>query len=338
MALELIRRAPQLDSFTPLSEHQAQTPASFYDGKAVLYYHGTRAELQIDSAQLEANAAFSALRSSGNAASGATNGHVEGDHRKTSIPDVDVYVTSEYVLLSLNCSLSSPTCHHHCYYHHRYHHRYHHSPPLTTTHHSSPLTTNFHSTTTSPPPHTDPACLDHRHFILFSPAASAGVRVPYPSISLHAQSGSALYMQLGLSDQSQTADDDLETLELLLTPSAPEPATTTDTTERTVADRTSSSTQALYAAVSACAEFHPDPDDDEQGADLHAPEAIPGAGGWITSENMDDFVDEDGNFRMPGGEGDSGLLGAGAGAVRTADDARFDDVDDEDEGKWRRTG
>jgi len=39
------------------------------------------------------------------------------------------------------------------------------------------------------------------------------------------------------------------------------------------------------------------------------PPPMPGSGGWITSENMGNFFDEEGNWR--GGE-----LGAGAGAVR----------------------
>lgn len=144
-------------------------------------------------------------------------------------------------------------------------------------------------------------------------------------------------MQLCLSDTSQTADEDLETLELLLTPPAAsqhaEPAETSQTP-----------IQALYAAVSACADLHPDPDESDEGEQ----EPLPGAGGWITSENMHEFFDEEGNLRegvaMFGGEGaDGGTgLGAGAGTVRTADE--FEDAVDgleepgTEETKWRRTG
>jgi len=83
-------------------------------------------------------------------------------------------------------------------------------------------------------------------------------------------------------------------------------------------------------------------------------ETAPGATGWITSENMADFVDEEGNFRMPEGgmviggedemdgdgeEGGAGSLGAGAGRRRGAD-ALVDAEDGavEDEAKWQRTG
>ena len=174
------------------------------------------------------------------------------------------------------------------------------------------------------------------------------MQIPYPTISLHAQQSQALYMQLCLSDIRQTADDDLETVELLITPSAPEPATSDAAEERSSAQRTQSSTHALYAAVSACADLHPDPDEDEEGVDPSLDvDAAPGAGGWITSENMHDFMDEDGNFRMPEGAGDeqSGttVLGAGAGTRRTAEEAQFEDVmetegdDGDDETKWRRT-
>jgi nucleotide-sensitive chloride channel 1A len=147
-------------------------------------------------------------------------------------------------------------------------------------------------------------------------------------------------MQLCLSDISQTADDDLETIEMLLTP---EPSPDSDATE---------ASEQLFNAVSACADLHPDPDEDDD----QEQEPMPGAGGWITSDNMDQFVDENGDFRMPRGSS----LGVGAGTVRTADqfeDANndYDDEDDDDdddndddnhdvdngadgeETKWRRT-
>ncbi|GAB7351022.1 hypothetical protein MBLNU459_g1511t1 [Dothideomycetes sp. NU459] len=168
------------------------------------------------------------------------------------------------------------------------------------------------------------------YFTLFSAAASTGIRIPYPTISLHAQQSNALYMQLCLSDISQTADEDLETLELLLTPpatAAPAPSTEEGSTAP------QSPAQSLYAAVSACADLHPDPDSSEDGEGQDAEDTAPGAGGWITSDNMADFMDEDGNFVMPSS------LGAGAGSVRTAEqfeDAPEDGMDGEDS-KWRRT-
>lgn len=161
------------------------------------------------------------------------------------------------------------------------------------------------------------------YFTLFSPTTSKGVAIPYPTISLHAQQSNALYMQLCLSDMSQTADEDLETLELLLTP---------DNTS--TADATEPPSQALYAAVSACADLHPDPDSSEDGEGAEEEDdTAPGANVWITSENMAEFMDEEGNFTMPR------ALGAGAGNVRTAEE--FEDADEDgpdgEESKWRRT-
>ena len=80
-------------------------------------------------------------------------------------------------------------------------------------------------------------------------------------------------------------------------------------------------------------------------------ETAPGATGWITSENMADFMDEDGNLRMPAGatviggedenedEGEeSTTLGAGAGRRRGVEEIDVGEEAAEEDGKWRRTG
>lgn len=38
-----LRSPPSVEAYTPLEEHQSRTPASFFDGPAVLYYHRTGA-------------------------------------------------------------------------------------------------------------------------------------------------------------------------------------------------------------------------------------------------------------------------------------------------------
>ncbi|KAG2169611.1 hypothetical protein VTO58DRAFT_107682 [Aureobasidium pullulans] len=161
-------------------------------------------------------------------------------------------------------------------------------------------------------------------FTLWSSTAGTGVQIPYRTISLHARQQNALYIQLCLSDISQTADDDLETVELLLTP------------DPTVDGNATEAAEQLFNAVSACADLHPDPDEDDE----QEQEPEPGTGGWITADNMQDFMDENGEFRMPEG----GSLGVGAGSVRTADQFEDADAGDEvngedtsDETKWRRT-
>ena len=117
--------------------------------------------------------------------------------------------------------------------------------------------------------------------------------------------------------------------------------------------------QTLFAALSACANLHPDPaspgsadamDEEQQpssylyqsgdvagGATDGLPPPMPGSGGWITAENMGDYFDEEGNWR-------SGELGAGAGFVRAREEHEEEGGDegnghgeDEDEAKRRRT-
>ncbi|KAK4230408.1 regulator of volume decrease after cellular swelling-domain-containing protein [Podospora fimiseda] len=51
MSLTTIRSPPPLSDYTPLAEHQEQTPESFYDAKPVLYYHGVGAKAWIPKSQ-----------------------------------------------------------------------------------------------------------------------------------------------------------------------------------------------------------------------------------------------------------------------------------------------
>lgn len=132
-----------------------------------------------------------------------------------------------------------------------------------------------------------------------------------------------------------------------------------------------SSTDRLFAALTDCANLHPDPTSDsgseaggpaiayegdghfsamnENSSGLDLPPPVPGSGGWITAENVRDFYDEDGNPRdtssvsgyASGISRPAETLGSGAGNVRARDED--DDVTDEDvklngdETKWRRT-
>ncbi|EON69378.1 hypothetical protein W97_08638 [Coniosporium apollinis CBS 100218] len=303
MALEIVREEPTLDSFTSLEEHQSQTPGQFYGGKPVLHHYTSNAQLLIGETQLDAQPAFAVLRKPGadpatvSAINGGANGH---RHSETvTVPHIDVWVTSE-------------------------------------------------------------------RLILFSTHTRSGVSIPYPNISLHAiqrlsapvstapvadQQG--LYMQLTLNDtETINSEEDIETVEITLIPtttstveeaaitSVPNP-TASATSEATPplvrelrATESTSPIRALFAAVSACADLHPDPatGSDEEG---DPQTAMPGAGGWITSENMHEFFDEDGQF--VGG----GTLGGGAGTVRGRDeeDEGPEAVMDEEgeETKWRRT-
>jgi chloride channel, nucleotide-sensitive, 1A len=144
-------------------------------------------------------------------------------------------------------------------------------------------------------------------------------------------------MQLALNDSDMAnSEDDYETLEATLIPVEGSRSSTSSVGESGVNGtsatdgETSSPIQDLFSAVSACADLHPDPATPEEGGEDGGMDmTAPGAGGWITSENMHEFIDEDGNFI-------GGSLPAVAGAVRGRDD---DDADEADgaESKWQRT-
>ncbi|MCJ1398845.1 hypothetical protein MMC11_002046 [Xylographa trunciseda] len=221
-------------------------------------------------------------------------------------------------------------------------------------------------------------------FILYRPAIQTGVSIPYPSISLHAIqshiSGPAtaapaqgLYMQLTTSDGFDDHDPaDTIALTIIPSPSSSSAAAPPDSTsslrtadldlpasESPPLDSVEPPVQALFAALSACANLHPDPaspgsaDAMDEGEGLGSyvyqsgdmvggatgglPPPMPGSGGWITAENMGDYFDEEGNWR-------SGELGAGAGSVRAREEIEEEgrtegngNGEDEDEAKRRRT-
>ena len=147
-----------------------------------------------------------------------------------------------------------------------------------------------------------------------------------------------------------TADEDLVFIQLRITPTTiehHEPSTADNQQPQQQNGNTVSPVVALFKAISECQELNPDPqeDDDERGFD----ETAPGATGWITSENMQDFIDENGEFRMPEGatvigeeddvveSGHQDSLGEGAGRTRTAAEVEAVDGAAEDETKWQRT-
>ena len=150
-----------------------------------------------------------------------------------------------------------------------------------------------------------------------------------------------MYLQLDLHDQELTNDDeDIQTLTLHLIPKAgvEDGGSNGHAEDAEVANGAWSSNggaaKSLFEALSACADLNPDPmDEDEGGEGPEVPE--PGAGGWITSENMHEFMDADGNWTGP----EIPVLGAGAGQVRARDEADEDGDEDgaAEETKWQRT-
>ncbi|MCJ1264788.1 hypothetical protein MMC22_004663 [Lobaria immixta] len=211
-----------------------------------------------------------------------------------------------------------------------------------------------------------------------------GITIPYPAISLHAiqpsaspASPSSVYLQILKEIQSYDDHDPESTISVTLIPTNPtsehvSPIAESDASFPTTSEAPISSTDRLFAALTDCANLHPDPtsdSDSEAGGPAIAyegdehffstmnghssgpalPPPMPGSGGWITAENVRDFYDEDGNPRvldsLPGNitsiSSTGETLGNGAGSVRARDedgDATGEDVRlNGDETKWRRT-
>ncbi len=153
-------------------------------------------------------------------------------------------------------------------------------------------------------------------------------------------------MQLDFSDGG-AEDDDFQTIELTIIP----PAAASEN-----ADATSNASQ-LYEAIASCSNLHPDPangeeEEDEEdnynrivfegGAEHEAvegftgvmrgatdgglPPPMPGSGGWITADNVNEYFDEEGNWIGPGAgdDGEAEELGEGAGRVRVRDEVEND--------------
>jgi len=166
-------------------------------------------------------------------------------------------------------------------------------------------------------------------------------------------------MQLipSIPDPSDDEPPDTVSLTIIPTASAPPPSTAPTANEDDAIESEDRPEQtpvmALFTALSDCSNLHPDPveDEEEQGSRLmqaglaipgtsdgSMPPAMPGSGGWITAENMHEFIDEDGNFIQDADETEAdgeAELGPGAGTVRGAPDD--DKADNDDDTKWQRT-
>ncbi|CAK4017269.1 Hypothetical predicted protein [Lecanosticta acicola] len=288
MAFETIDTTPAIADFALLSEHQEQTPRTFFGGRPVLHLQVTSSTIKISHEQFAAQPDLKRLTGGSNPPASAEDGilHIAG---------VDVWVSS-------------------------------------------------------------------RNLTLFSPAHTSGLQIPYQTITVTAQEGQAVLLELNLSD-ADTPDEELEFVQLRILPGAierhaPEPAPESEeqaagagANGTTTTHNRDDAATALFRAISDCQELNPDPDpsEDGDGEDFLQDQTAPGAGGWITSENMADFMDENGNFRMPegmtvvggGGEeeaGEANQLGEGAGRTRTAAELDAEDgAPNGDETKWQRT-
>lgn len=83
MPLHQLSTAPATDDFTPLREHQEQTPTTFFGAKPVLYAHYADLTLSMLKSQLEQNVTLSKFST-------------EGSGDDVLIKDVTIWVNSEW--------------------------------------------------------------------------------------------------------------------------------------------------------------------------------------------------------------------------------------------------
>lgn len=91
MLATTIRSPPSAEDYTPLADYQSQTPESFADGKAVLYFHLQGATASVPKSQCGSLAVFPAD------APVAENPPADGQDDDNQLVEqkVDVFVTSE---------------------------------------------------------------------------------------------------------------------------------------------------------------------------------------------------------------------------------------------------
>jgi nucleotide-sensitive chloride channel 1A len=85
MAIESVDAAPTQESFKALTEHQAQTPDTFFGGLPVLYLHCPKSRVLVSKSQLEANPLLKRLQTT----------ETTEDSEEIVIADVDVWVSSQ---------------------------------------------------------------------------------------------------------------------------------------------------------------------------------------------------------------------------------------------------
>lgn len=121
-----------------------------------------------------------------------------------------------------------------------------------------------------------------------------------------ATQGGDLYLQLNLSDED-TPDDEIEFMEIRITANEVDSYDKEDIALGGQINPdgsikfTTNVVEKLHKAAMACQELNPDPKLAAEDGEEEAEDTRPGANGWITSDNMAQFMDENGNFQMPEG-------------------------------------
>jgi chloride channel, nucleotide-sensitive, 1A len=306
-----VRSPPSLDDYTPLSEHQEQTPASFYGGKPVLHYHAAGAKAWIPKSQRGRLPFFPADLSTEPTApeGGALNGSAEENVEQK----VDIFVNSQYDASSSNPHLI--TC----------------------------KLTRHRTLTIFCPAAESGLSIPYPLISVHAIKTLSSADQTYPSVYLQlelADGGGGddddfETVELTLippTSTSTSATSPSETTKLFEAISDcsnlnPDPVEDGDEDEddedRIIFEGDHEAVEGFSGVFTGA-------------SDGRLPPPMPGSSGWITAENMHEYFDEDGNWI--GDEGVSGELGDGAGAIHKLDDDEEDSNGNEadEEGETKR--
>ncbi|KAL2117930.1 hypothetical protein VTJ04DRAFT_7590 [Mycothermus thermophilus] len=294
MSLQTVRRPFNVADYTPVSEHQEQTPESFFDGKPVLFYHATGAKAWLPKSQLGKLPFFPADLTS--EPSAPENSTLTDQSEDLVEQKVDIFVNSHDLSLfcpTVECGVSIP-----------YHQITIHAIKKLRTPNSD---TSFPSVylqldladggaadedfetielTLIPRPQTQTTTTDPA-------AASSGTEDPRSAETTRLFEAIAECSNLNPDPVQDGEDED----------------------------------DAGDAQIMFEGEWEPIdglPGVFSGSANGGLPPPMPGSGGWITAENVHEYFDENGNWI--GGDGDdeeegvSGELGEGAGTVHPRDE------------------
>ncbi|KAH6626546.1 regulator of volume decrease after cellular swelling-domain-containing protein [Chaetomium sp. MPI-SDFR-AT-0129] len=283
MSLQTVRSPFVLGDYTPLSEHQEQTPDSFYDGKPVLHYHATGAKAWIPKSQRGKLPFFPADLSSAPTApeSAALSGQTEESVEQV----VDLFVNSQN--LSIFCPSAESGV----------------SIPYQQI--------SIHAIKTlRAASETYPSV-----YLQLELAAGGSSDDDFDTVEL------TLIPQPTPTAAASSADDTTTTptkpqATLLFDAISecsnlnPDPVQDGDDDER---DFDEDGAQIIFEGDREAIEGFSGVF--AGAADGGLPPAMPGSGGWITAENVHEYFDEEGNWIGEGAGGEQEELGEGAGVV-----------------------
>ncbi|KAK4040005.1 glycosyltransferase [Parachaetomium inaequale] len=305
MSLQTVRSPFALGDYTALSEHQEQTPDSFYDGKPVLHFHATGAKAWIPKSQRGKLPFFPADLES--APTAPENSALNGQAEENVEQKVDLFVNSRYEPYSP----SNPP-----------------PPPTDLTPSNLSLFCPSAECGVSIP-------YQQISIHAIKTLRAAGSETTFP----------AVYLQLELAEGGAGDDDfDTVELTLIPQQSPSTSGATTTTPAKPEATLLFDAISECSNLNPDPVQDGDDEDGDEEdgGAQIifegdheaiegfsgvfagardgGLPPAMPGSGGWITAENVHEYFDEEGNWIGEEEEGGGGELGEGAGAVHSREE------------------